>query len=91
MKVEAILDKNQRSEKYISAPFLANSGILTFIDAHHAIAHNKILNIHRSTVITGSFNFTRAWEEKKAEKLLIIKSKELAGIYIENWNRHRQH
>jgi phosphatidylserine/phosphatidylglycerophosphate/cardiolipin synthase-like enzyme len=47
--------------------------------------------IDQSTVITGSFNFTRAAEEKNAENLLIIKSKELAGIYIDNWKKHREH
>ena len=91
VKVEAILDKSQRSEKYSSATFLANSKIPTFIDARHAIAHNKIMIIDSSTVITGSFNFTKAAEEKNAENLIIIKSRELAGIYIDNWNKHRQH
>jgi phosphatidylserine/phosphatidylglycerophosphate/cardiolipin synthase-like enzyme len=91
IEIQAILDKSQRSEKYTSAAFLANSGIPTFIDSRHAIAHNKIMIIDKGTVITGSFNFTRAAEEKNAENLLIIKSKELAAIYIENWNRHRQH
>jgi phosphatidylserine/phosphatidylglycerophosphate/cardiolipin synthase-like enzyme len=47
--------------------------------------------IDQYTVITGSFNFTRAAEEKNAENLLIIKSKELAGIYIDNWKKHREH
>jgi phosphatidylserine/phosphatidylglycerophosphate/cardiolipin synthase-like enzyme len=42
-------------------------------------------------VITRSFNFTRAAEERNAENLLIIRSKELAGIYIENWRRHKEH
>jgi phosphatidylserine/phosphatidylglycerophosphate/cardiolipin synthase-like enzyme len=39
-------------------------------------------------VITGSFNFTKAAEEKNAENLLIIKSRELAGIYIGDWKKH---
>jgi phosphatidylserine/phosphatidylglycerophosphate/cardiolipin synthase-like enzyme len=89
--VEAILDKSQRSEKYSSATFLANSRIPTFIDARHAIAHNKIMIIDRETAITGSFNFTKAAEEKNAENLLIIKSRELARIYIENWKKHLEH
>ena len=42
-------------------------------------------------LITGSFNFTKAAEEKNAENLLILKNKELAKIYIDNWNRHRKH
>ena len=47
--------------------------------------------IDGATVITGSFNFTKAAEEKNAENLLIIRSKELAGIYIDNWMKHRDH
>jgi phosphatidylserine/phosphatidylglycerophosphate/cardiolipin synthase-like enzyme len=47
--------------------------------------------IDRETVVTGSFNFTRAAEEKNAENLMIIKSRELAGIYIGNWNGHKEH
>ena len=90
-KVEVILDKSQRTEKYSSATFLVNSGIPTYIDDKHAIAHNKIMIIDRDTVITGSFNFTKAAEEKNAENLLIIKDKKLAEIYMENWHRHEEH
>jgi phosphatidylserine/phosphatidylglycerophosphate/cardiolipin synthase-like enzyme len=82
VKVQVILDKSQRSEKYTSATFLTNAGIPTFIDAKHAIAHNKIMIIDREIVITGSFNFTKAAEEKNAENVLIIKGKALAKVYI---------
>jgi len=43
------------------------------------------------TVVTGSFNFTRAAEEKNAENLLIIKDATLAKQYSANWQRHREH
>lgn len=89
--VQVILDKSQRSQKYSSATFLKNSRIPTYIDAKHAIAHNKIMIIDREIVITGSFNFTKAAEEKNAENLLIIRDKELARIYIQNWEMHRGH
>lgn len=91
VKVEVILDKSQKTEQYSSATFLSNARIPTFIDANHAIAHNKIMIIDRQTVITGSFNFTKAAEERNAENLIIIRSKELAGIYLENWQRHKDH
>ena len=55
-----ILDKSQRTEKYSSADFLAHAGMPTYIDAQHAIAHNKVLLIEGTTLVTGSFNFTRA-------------------------------
>lgn len=88
---EIILDKSNKSQKYSAADFTHNMGIPTFIDAEHAIAHNKIMVIDKETVITGSFNFTKAAEEKNAENLLILKSKELAKQYIDNWNRHKGH
>jgi phosphatidylserine/phosphatidylglycerophosphate/cardiolipin synthase-like enzyme len=91
VSVEVILDKSQRTEKYSGATFLANSRIPVYIDAAHAIAHNKVIIIDRQTVITGSFNFTKAAEEWNAENLLVIRSRELAKIYAENWQRHREH
>jgi phosphatidylserine/phosphatidylglycerophosphate/cardiolipin synthase-like enzyme len=42
---------------------LANLGIPVKIDAVHVIPHNKIMIIDGGTVITGSFNFTKAAEE----------------------------
>ena len=91
IKVEVILDKSQRTQKYSSSTFLANARIPTYIDAEHAIAHNKIIIIDRSVVITGSFNFTKAAEENNAENLLVIRSKEVAKPYLDNWLRHRDH
>ncbi|MGO9139695.1 MAG: phospholipase D family protein [Syntrophales bacterium] len=66
IKVKAILDKSQRSERYTSATYLKNAGIPVYIDSVHAIAHSKIMIIDRETVITGSFNFTRAAEKLQA-------------------------
>ena len=91
VKVEVILDKSQKSEKYSEADFLVNMGIPVQIDAKHAIAHNKIMVIDGQTVITGSFNFTRAAEEHNAENLLVIRSPELAAKYAANWKVHADH
>ena len=90
-KVEVILDKSQRTDKYSSATFLFNAGIPTKIDAQHAIAHNKVMIIDGETVITGSFNFTKTAEENNAENLLVIRDKILAERYIKNWQEHAQH
>jgi phosphatidylserine/phosphatidylglycerophosphate/cardiolipin synthase-like enzyme len=91
VQVAVILDKSQRSEKYSSADFLRNSGVATFIDATHAIAHNKVMVIDSATVITGSFNFTKAAEENNAENLLIINDPVLAAKYAANWKTHLSH
>ena len=61
-----------------------NAGIQTLIDDKHAIAHNKVMVIDSTTVITGSFNFTKAAEERNAENLLVIKeAPELVQAYTQ--------
>ena len=92
VKVTVVLDKSQRSEKYSSADFVNNAGILTYIDDKHTIAHNKIMIIDQAVVITGSFNFTKAAEEKNAENLLVIKGEPgLVKKYIANFLDHLGH
>ncbi|MEA3187629.1 MAG: hypothetical protein QOD99_1459 [Chthoniobacter sp.] len=90
--VKVILDRSQRTERYSSADFLAHAGIPTWIDAKHAIAHNKIMVIDGATLITGSFNFTKAAESNNAENLLVLKDvPDLIAKYAANWQAHAEH
>jgi len=91
VKVQVILDKSNRTEKYSSADFIQRTGIPTFIDAKHAIAHNKIMVIDSHTILTGSFNFTKAAEKENAENLLVIQDADLAAKYTANWQAHLKH
>ena len=91
VKVQVILDKSQKTEKYSEADFVVNVGIPVQVDSKHAIAHNKVMVIDGATVITGSFNFTKAAEEHNAENLLVIRSPELAAKYTANWKVHADH
>jgi phosphatidylserine/phosphatidylglycerophosphate/cardiolipin synthase-like enzyme len=91
VKIEAVLDKSNATAKYSAATFLANAGIPVLIDSDHAIAHNKIIIIDRSTLITGSFNFTSA-AEKNAENLLVIKGDpKFVEKYLANFEDHKSH
>jgi phosphatidylserine/phosphatidylglycerophosphate/cardiolipin synthase-like enzyme len=90
--VEVVLDKSQKTAKYSSTTFFINAGIPTYIDDKHAIAHNKIIIIDQSVLITGSFNFTKAAEEKNAENLLVIKGNQaLVNKYMRNFEEHKGH
>ena len=89
--VRVVLDKSQRTEKSSLATFLQNSGIEPWFDTTHAIAHNKVIIIDGETVITGSFDFTKAAEEKNAENLLLVRSQELAKRYESEWQLHFKH
>ena len=91
VKVKVILDKSQINVKGGKIDLLANDNIPVSIDTTHAIPHSKVMIIDGQTVITGSFNFTNAAEDRNAENLLIIKNKTLASKYRTNWNKHSKH
>ncbi len=91
VKVEAVLDSSQKSEKYSEADFLAHMGIPTRLDDKHGIAHNKVMIIDGEVVITGSFNFTKSAEFSNAENLLVIRDPRLAARYAANWREHAEH
>ena len=91
VKVVAILDASNRTKNYSAADFLVHEGVETYIDSQHSIAHNKIIIIDNATVITGSFNFTKAADEKNAENLLVIPDAEIAAKYEQNWELHFAH
>ena len=91
VEVKVILDRSNRTAHYSAATFLAHVGIPVWIDAQHAIAHNKIMIIDGDTILTGSFNFTKAAEHQNAENLLTIHDAALAEQYTANWQQHLQH
>jgi phosphatidylserine/phosphatidylglycerophosphate/cardiolipin synthase-like enzyme len=75
---------------------LARSGIAVLVDPQHAAAHNKIIIIDGTrancAVMTGSFNFTYAAQNRNAENALILRGNPpLCAAYQRNWNEHRAH
>lgn len=91
VSVVVIFDKGILEEPHTAVDLLVKGEVPRFIDSEHTIAHNKVMVIDGSTVITGSFNFTAAAEHHNAENLLVIHDAELAAKYESNWNLHRQH
>ncbi|MGC8483733.1 MAG: phospholipase D-like domain-containing protein, partial [Thermodesulfobium sp.] len=68
-------------------PLLIQNNVPVLIDTVHGIAHNKIMILDDTNVITGSFNFTDAADSRNAENVLIIQDSELARIYKDNWDK----
>ena len=90
--IRIILDKSQRTDHYSSATFFQNHHVRVFIDDQHAIAHNKVVLIDGKVLITGSFNFTKASEDRNAENLLIIHDRpKLFAAYLSNFEHHLDH
>ncbi len=89
VEVRVILDRSQLGERYGSGTFLSHAGIPVLVDDPPGIAHSKVMVIDGEAVITGSFNFTRAAQERNAENLLLLRDPRLAAAYAANWWRRR--
>jgi phosphatidylserine/phosphatidylglycerophosphate/cardiolipin synthase-like enzyme len=81
--VEIVIDKSQIHNELLQE--LERAKIIIHVDYKPRIAHNKIMIIDKDTIITGSYNFTKAAQKYNAENLLIIEDKNLARKYINNW------
>lgn len=88
VRVRAVLDKSQLSERYTGATFLANAGIEVRINSRYAIMHNKFMVLDGVAVQTGSFNYTKAAAEKNAENIVVIRNNDaVASAYAKEWQR----
>lgn len=85
VKVMILLDGGNLSDNHDIFEQFKKLGIPIHYDKMPGIAHNKVMIIDRKKVITGSFNFTRAADNKNAENVLLIEDKNLAKLYIQNW------
>ena len=89
--VRVLLDqKSDTSNRYVVG-VLTDAQIELREDGKHAIAHNKVMVIDQTIVITGSFNFTNSAATRNAENFLVLKSADLAERYRLQWQNHWAH
>jgi phosphatidylserine/phosphatidylglycerophosphate/cardiolipin synthase-like enzyme len=82
--------KSDTSNRYVIG-VLSDAQIELREDGKHAIAHNKVMVIDQSIVITGSFNFTNSAATRNAENFLVLRSADLADQYRAQWQSHWAH
>jgi phosphatidylserine/phosphatidylglycerophosphate/cardiolipin synthase-like enzyme len=74
-------------------PDLAQAGIPVMLEVRYQSAHNKVMVIDAGTadaaVVTGSYNWTYAAQNKNAENVLIMRhNPDVVNAYAANWGRH---
>ncbi len=94
VEVQILADREQTfSAENSRIPDLAAAGIPVAIEVRYQSAHNKIMIIDSgatdAAVITGSYNWTFAAQNRNAENVVVFRrNSDLAGAYAENWRRH---
>jgi phosphatidylserine/phosphatidylglycerophosphate/cardiolipin synthase-like enzyme len=89
--VKIIMDKDQVKENNWMTSILQKKKIPIFTNYElKGLAHNKIMIIDKTKIITGSFNFTKAAQKYNLENVLIIEDAGLAEKYREEWLKQFQ-
>jgi phosphatidylserine/phosphatidylglycerophosphate/cardiolipin synthase-like enzyme len=57
------------------------------LDGNKYTMHHKVIVIDDTTVITGSFNFTKSADQENDDNVLIIHNPELAKLYLQEFDR----
>jgi phosphatidylserine/phosphatidylglycerophosphate/cardiolipin synthase-like enzyme len=91
VQIRIIVDRHQQNDQYSSAPKLKAAGVRIVCDRVEALQHNKVMIIDADSVITGSFNFTAAAENKNAENLIVIHDTAIAKTFTDDWLKHQAH
>lgn len=87
VKVYVLYDQGAASAAHSQIPVLRRAGVRVIPQHITGIAHNKIVVIDRSIVVTGSYNFSNAAKNRNSENLIIVYNRDLAKQYAENWQR----
>ncbi len=86
LDVRGILEKRQSSSKYSQLNRLNGFGIDAKTDNNKYTMHHKVFIIDNETVITGSFNPTLSADRRNDENILIIKDKEIAKKFLDEFD-----
>ena len=93
VQVHIILDANAQTHNppVKAVALLVGAGLAVSLDNEHEWAHDKVMILDGTIVITGSYNWTLAAEHNNGENLLVIRDPRLAAVYTENWQYHADH
>ena len=82
---EGVIEDRGASEGAMVPLFCAK--VPVELDGNKYTMHHKIIIIDETTVITGSFNFTKSADQENDDNLLVIHNPDLAKLYLQEFDR----
>jgi phosphatidylserine/phosphatidylglycerophosphate/cardiolipin synthase-like enzyme len=86
--VEVIFEKEKAySDGGGEAEYLKRAGVPIYMDGLDGLMHNKVMIFDESVVAAGSYNYTRAADERNDEQILIIESRSIADQFLAEYEK----
>ncbi|TFH32656.1 MAG: DUF1669 domain-containing protein [Anaerolineales bacterium] len=87
VNVRIVVERDQAGNTGSEVERLLQAGIPLRLDTNPNSMHHKVIVIDGSTVVTGSYNFSRSAEDFNDENVIIVHNPELAAEYLVEFNR----
>ncbi len=85
--VKVVLDKSQDNNRSL-AGLLKENNVPVRINRRYSIMHNKFIVVDNKALELGSFNYSRAAEERNAENVLVIRgAPSIVADYARQWDK----
>lgn len=85
--IQGVFENRNSTADWSMLPPLYCAGIPVRQDGNRYVLHHKVVIVDDDTVVTGSFNFSGNASRSNDENLVIIKNKDIAQLYIDEWQR----
>ena len=85
--VQGVFENRNSTADWSELPRLHCAGGEMRQDGNRYTLHHKVFIIDDDTVVTGSFNYSDNALSSNDENVVIIKNKEIAALYIDEWQR----
>jgi phosphatidylserine/phosphatidylglycerophosphate/cardiolipin synthase-like enzyme len=87
VEVRVLLDEGQGNGVWGEYPKLVAAGIPVLVEHAPGLMHHKFAVIDRRIVITGSYDWTEAANERNFENVVIIECPGIARAYVNEFNQ----
>lgn len=85
--IKGVMEKQRITMELNQYKNLKQNNINVRVDSNPKFLHHKVFIIDNETVITGSYNPTGAGTKSNDENVLIIKSKDVANLYLKEFEK----
>jgi phosphatidylserine/phosphatidylglycerophosphate/cardiolipin synthase-like enzyme len=85
VEIKGVLESKRVNMQYNQYKKLVENDVNVRKDSNSFIMHHKVFIIDNNTVITGSYNPTKAGNTKNDENILIIKDKKVVSRYLKEF------
>ena len=88
VSVAGVMEEQQvKSNVGTEYDLFKQAGLDVYVDGNPGQMHHKVMIIDHKIVVTGSYNFTRSAEERNDENLIVIYNEQIAGFFMQEFQR----